>query len=280
MNDPAPLLAITGLEVTFQTYRGTVLAVRSAHLTVNPGEMVALVGESGSGKTMTARAVLGLLPPGGRVTAGTVTFEGHDMVTADPRTVAALRGRGIAMVFQNAKASLNPSMRVGDQIGEALQAHRGADRMAAAARAVDLLDRVGIQRPAERSRAYPHERSGGMCQRAAVAMALACGPRLLIADEPTTGLDVTTGTEMMGLLAEIRECEGLAVLIITHDLGMVARYCDRMVVMNDGRVVEEGPVLRVFEEPEDPYTRMLLEQTIGSSLFHAARERAASEAGA
>ena len=188
-----------------------------------------------------------------------------------------MRGRGVAMVFQNAKASLNPSMRVGDQIGEALKAHRGADRSAAAAGAVEMLRSVRITHPEERARAYPHELSGGMCQRAAVAMALACDPQLLIADEPTTGLDVTTGTEMMNLLAEIREREHLAVMIITHDLGMVARYCDRMVVMSDGRTVEEGPVLQVFEEPAHPYTAMLLEQTIGSARFHSARARNAAE---
>jgi ABC-type dipeptide/oligopeptide/nickel transport system ATPase component len=227
---------------------------------------------------MTARAVLGLLPPGGRVTAGAITFDGRDVVAADAGALASMRGSGVAMVFQNAKASLNPSMRVGDQIGEALRAHRGADRAAAGAGAVDLLRKVQIQRPEERARAYPHEMSGGMCQRAAVAMALACGPKLLIADEPTTGLDVTTGTEMMNLLAEIRDRDHLAVMTITHDLGMVARYCDRMVVMSDGRVVEEGTVLQVFEEPRHDYTAMLLEQTIGSARFHAARERAAAEA--
>lgn len=274
----APLLRIDGLEVTFQTYRGPVTAVRSAGFSVNAGEMVGLVGESGSGKTMTARAVLGLLPPGGRVTAGAITFDGRDVVAADAAALASMRGAGVAMVFQNAKASLNPSMRVGDQIGEALKAHRGAGRGAAGAGAVDLLRKVQIQRPEERARAYPHELSGGMCQRAAVAMALACGPKLLIADEPTTGLDVTTGTEMMNLLAEIRDRDHLAVMTITHDLGMVARYCDRMVVMSDGRVVEEGTVLQVFEEPRHEYTAMLLEQTIGSARFHAARERAAAEA--
>ncbi len=273
-----PLLRIDGLEVTFQTYRGPVTAVRSAGFSVGAGEMVGLVGESGSGKTMTARAVLGLLPPGGRVTAGAITFDGRDVVAADAAALASMRGAGVAMVFQNAKASLNPSMRIGDQIGAALRAHRGADRGAAAAGAVDLLRKVQIQRPEERARAYPHELSGGMCQRAAVAMALACGPKLLIADEPTTGLDVTTGTEMMNLLAEIRDSDHLAVMTITHDLGMVARYCDRMVVMSDGRVVEEGTVLQVFEEPRHEYTAMLLEQTIGSARFHAARERAAAEA--
>ena len=273
-----PLLRIEGLEVTFQTYRGPVTAVRSAGFTVNAGEMVGLVGESGSGKTMTARAVLGLLPPGGRVSAGAISFDGRDVVAADAAALAAMRGSGVAMVFQNAKASLNPSMRIGDQIGEALKAHGGSDRTAAAAGAVDLLRRVQIQRPEERARAYPHELSGGMCQRAAVAMALACGPKLLIADEPTTGLDVTTGTEMMNLLAEIRDRDHLAVMTITHDLGMVARYCDRMVVMSDGRVVEEGAVLQVFEDPQHDYTAMLLEQTIGSARFHAARERAAAEA--
>lgn len=280
MTGPAatPLLRIDGLEVTFQTYRGPVTAVRSAGFSVGAGEMVGLVGESGSGKTMTARAVLGLLPPGGRVTAGAITFDGRDVVAADAAALASMRGAGVAMVFQNAKASLNPSMRIGDQIGAALRAHRGADRGVAAAGAVDLLRKVQIQRPDERARAYPHELSGGMCQRAAVAMALACGPKLLIADEPTTGLDVTTGTEMMNLLAEIRDSDHLAVMAITHDLGMVARYCDRMVVMSDGRVVEEGTVLQVFEEPRHEYTAMLLEQTIGSARFHAARERAAAEA--
>ncbi len=266
------LLQVEGLEVTFQTYRGPVVAVRDVGFHVDPGEIVGLVGESGSGKTMSARAALGLLPAGGRVTAGAIGFGGTDIVGAGPAQLAAVRGAGMAMVFQNAKASLNPCMRIGAQIAEAHRARHGGGRGAAQEVVIDLLQRVGISRPAERAKAYPHELSGGMCQRVAIAITLACSPRLLIADEPTTGLDVTIGTEVMNLLTRIREQEGLAVLVITHDLGMVARYCDRVVVMSDGRVVETGQVRQIFDAPAEPYTAKLLSETIGSRRFRSARD--------
>jgi len=254
-----PLLEVKDLAVEFRTRRGAVRAVDGVNLAIAPGETLGLVGESGSGKSVTSLAVTGLTAyAGGHVVGGSVRFADHDMLRLPDRERATVLGRDIGMIFQQPIRSLNPTMRVGDQIAEAVRAHQGVSRSAARARAVEMLDRVRIPDAARRARDYPHTFSGGMCQRVMIAIALACEPRLLIADEPTTALDVTVQARVLDLLAELRRDTGIAILLVTHDIGVVARICDRMAVMYQGRVVETGAVRDVLAAPGHEYTKRLL----------------------
>ncbi|NGM18832.1 ABC transporter ATP-binding protein [Roseomonas stagni] len=254
----APLLAVRGLRAVFPTRRGLLRAVDGVDFDIAAGEVLALLGESGSGKSVTSLALMGLLPPSARV-EGEVRFQGRDLRAMDPASLRSLRGDALAMVFQEPMASLNPVLSVGRQVAEALVAHGRADRRAAKARAIELFGEVGLSDPARRYDAYPHELSGGMCQRVMIAMAIACDPALLIADEPTTALDVTIQKQILALIDDLRRRRGTAVLLITHDLGVVAENADRVAVMYAGRIVETAPVSALFAAPLHPYTRGLLD---------------------
>jgi oligopeptide/dipeptide ABC transporter ATP-binding protein len=235
-----------------------VWAVDGVDLDVRRAECVGLVGESGCGKSVTALSILRLVPPPGRIVAGEVWFEGRDLLRLPERAMRQARGGSIAMVFQEPTTSLNPALSVGFQIAEAVRTHERVGRAAAARRAVELLAHVQVPSPAERARDYPHQLSGGLRQRAMIAMALACKPRLLIADEPTTALDVTIQAQVMDLLAEIRRATHLAVLLVAHDLGLVAQMADRVAVMYAGRIVETAATVELFERARHPYTHGLL----------------------
>ena len=253
------LYDVRDLSVHFATQRGLVRAVRGIDFAIAPGEVHALVGESGSGKSAAALAMAGLMRLPGRVASGRFTWEGRDVTgPAGPQLVA---GRDIGMVFQDPMVALNPLMTVGGQIGEPLRRHHGMSRRAAAARTAELLALVGIPRPADRLADYPHQFSGGMRQRVLIAMALAGSPKLLVADEPTTALDVTVQAQIMALLRELRARLGLAVLLITHDLGLVAALADRVTVLYGGRVAETAEAEALYEAPRHPYTAGLLRAT-------------------
>ena len=252
------LLEVEDLTVRFPTAAGPIAAVDGLSFSVAQGEFLGIVGESGSGKSVTALAIMGLIAAPGRISAGSIRLEGRELVGLSDQAMRHLRGRRMAMVFQEPMASLNPVMRVGEQIAEAIRWHEPVSPRAAKARAVDLLATVGIPAPAERARAYPQQMSGGMRQRAMIAMALACGPALLIADEPTTALDVTVQAQIMDLLRGLREKFGMAILLITHDLGLVAEQADRVLVMYAGRLVEAAPTAPLFAAPLHPYTAGLL----------------------
>jgi len=254
------LLEVEDLSVTFAVPGGEVAAVRGVSLSVGPGETLALVGESGCGKSATALAVVGLLPvPGGRVTGGSVRWQGRELLGRRGRELRRLRGAEIGMVFQDPMTSLHPSMRVLDQLVEAVRVHApSVGRGEAARRALELLARVGVPDPPTRAREYPHQWSGGMRQRAMIAMAVVNRPRLLIADEPTTALDVTVQAQVLEVLAEAQAEAGAALLLISHDLGVVAALADRVAVMYAGRVVETGPAEEVYAAPAHPYTAGLL----------------------
>jgi oligopeptide/dipeptide ABC transporter ATP-binding protein len=258
------LLDVRGLAVAFDTEAGPRRAVDDVSFSVDAEERVALVGESGSGKTVTGLALLGLIDPPGRVVDGSIRFDGRELVGASERDYRLVRGREIAMVFQDSLTALNPSLRIGDQVAEAVSVHdSGASRGAAASRAHELLELVGIgdgDGPV-RARDYPHQLSGGMRQRVVLAIALANRPKLLVADEPTTALDVTTQAQILALLDELRAEMGLALLFITHDLGVAAGIADRVVVMYAGRVVEEAEASDLFSVPRHPYTRGLLDSS-------------------
>ncbi|MCC7271509.1 MAG: ABC transporter ATP-binding protein [Alphaproteobacteria bacterium] len=265
------LLAVDGLRVVFGPPGREQVAVDGVGFTVAAGETLGIVGESGSGKSLTALALLRLVPsPPGRIAAGSIRFEGADLATLDEAAMERVRGARIGMIFQEPMSALNPVFTVGEQVAEALRAHEGLGRREAAARAQRLLERVGIADAPRRMRQYPHELSGGMRQRVMIAAALACRPSLLIADEPTTALDVTIQAQILALLRELQRELEMAVILITHDLGVVAQMVDRVLVMYAGRIVEEGPVERVFAAPRHPYTRLLLESI--PSLDHE-RER-------
>ncbi|MDQ2826651.1 MAG: ABC transporter ATP-binding protein [Actinomycetota bacterium] len=254
----APVLELTGLEVTFPTDEGDVSAVRGVDLAIDPGRILGVVGESGSGKTVTMLAVLGLLPSTARV-AGSVRFEGREVLGLAPRELRKLRGARIGMIFQDPKTSLNPVQTIGHQIVEGIRIHHpDVTRKEAARRAVDLLALVGIPQPDRRARDYPHQFSGGMCQRAMIAMAVANDPAVLVADEPTTALDVTIQAQILDLLREIRREKDVAIVLISHDLGVVAGMADDVSVMYAGRVVERGSVDDVYAHPRHPYTQGLL----------------------
>jgi oligopeptide/dipeptide ABC transporter, ATP-binding protein, C-terminal domain len=255
-----PLLSIQELCTDFLGVRGQARAVDGVSLDVLPGETLALVGESGCGKTVLALSVLRLIPdPPGRVTSGRALFRGRDLLALPEPEMRGLRGSALSMVFQEPMTSLNPVFRVGEQIAETLRLHKGLDRKAAWSAAVDMLDRVGIPAPAERAASFPHEMSGGMRQRVMIAMALACEPDLLLADEPTTALDVTIQAQILDLLVQVRERRaGGATLLITHDLGVVARAADRVAVMYAGQILEQAQVGRLFKNPLHPYAQGLL----------------------
>ncbi|MFP4360987.1 MAG: dipeptide ABC transporter ATP-binding protein [Alphaproteobacteria bacterium] len=251
------LLDVAGLRVSFATRRGEVVAVRDVGFRLEKGETLGIVGESGSGKSVTSYAVLRLLGAG-RIDDGKVIYDGVDLRAVREAEMRDLRGREISMIFQNPRAALNPIRKVGRQIEDVLIRHARATRRDAAAKAIAAMEAVRIQDAAQRYHAYPFQLSGGMCQRIVIALALACDPRLLIADEPTTGLDVTTQKAVMDLVAELTRARGMSTILITHDLGLAAAYCDRIVVMKDGAVVEEAPAAAVFARPRHAYTRRLM----------------------
>jgi oligopeptide transport system ATP-binding protein len=256
----APLLDVRDLHVEFRTRDGVARAVNGVDLRVAAGETLAVLGESGSGKSVTAQAVMGILDtPPGRVTGGEVRFKGRDLLTLPEEERRGLRGAEMAMIFQDALSALNPVLTVGDQLGEMFTVHRGMSRRDARAKAVELMDRVRIPAAAQRVRDYPHQFSGGMRQRVMIAMALALEPALIIADEPTTALDVTVQAQVMDLLAELRREYAMGLVLITHDLGVVADVADRIAVMYAGRIVEEAPVHDLYKAPAHPYTRGLLD---------------------
>ena len=265
-----PLLEVRDLRTEYRSPGGTVRAVDGVSFTIRAGEVLAVVGESGCGKTATALSILGLIPAhAGRVVGGQVLFEGEDLLTVRPERLRQVRGDRIAMIFQ--EPTLDPVRRIGDQIAEVLRAHRGLSRHDAWDQAVEFLGLVGIPRAAERARDYPHQFSGGMRQRALIAMAVALRPDLLIADEPTTALDVTIQAQILELLLEVRERFAMAILLITHDLGIVAGFAERVMVMYGGRKVEESPVRPLYRTPKHPYTWGLLGCT--TRLDQTRRER-------
>ena len=254
-----PVLDVADLACVFRTRSGPVHAVNSVSFTLAPGELLGVVGESGSGKSVTMMSLIGLLPtPPAEVTGLRVAFDGKDLLKADDATLRAVRGAGIGFVFQDPMTSLNPVFSVGFQIMEPLRRHMGLDKRAARNRARELLELVGIPDAARRLDDYPHQFSGGMRQRVMIAIALACDPRVLIADEPTTALDVTIQAQILDLMHELRQKLGMAVIWITHDLGVIAGIADRVLVMYGGQIVEHAPVREIFRDPRHPYTRALL----------------------
>ena len=257
-NSAAPLLEVEGLSIGFPEAEGGMLVVENLDLTIGPGEVVALVGESGSGKTMTALSLVRLLPAVFAINAGSIRFDGKEVRTMTAAQLNALRGGRIAMIFQQPQAMLDPTATVGSQVAEPLKLHRRLDRRAASSRVIELLREVGIPEPVERARSYAHQMSGGMAQRVMIAAALSADPDLLIADEPTTALDVTVQTQILELLDRERRERRLAILLISHDLTVVSSLADRVAVMYAGRVVEEGPTGTILREPRHPYTQALL----------------------
>jgi len=251
---PHDLLSIRGLRVEFPPEWAPIVAIHDLNLTVAPGETVGLVGESGSGKTMTARSVIRLLPPTARVTRGEIRFEGEDVLSADSEELRRIRANGIGTVFQDPYSSLNPVARIGDQITEVLRLNLGLEQGEAEARAVEALEHVGIPSAKKRVRSYPHELSGGQRQRVMFAMATAARPRLLLADEPTTALDVTTQAQILALLKRLREETGLATILVSHDFGVINQTCDTVAVMYAGYIVEHAPVRRIYAHAQHPYT--------------------------
>jgi oligopeptide transport system ATP-binding protein len=252
-----PLLEIDKLNVTFEGDDGPVHAVNDLSLSIDRGETLGIVGESGSGKSQTAFSIMGLLAPNGR-TDGSVRFDGQEILGAKPKVLNKLRAERIAMIFQDPMTSLNPYMRIADQMTEVLTLHKGMSKRAALAESVRMLNAVKIPAAKERIRLFPHEFSGGMRQRVMIAMSLLCKPDLLIADEPTTALDVTVQAQIMDLLGDLQKDFGMATILITHDLGVVAGFCERVLVMYGGRVMEQGPTEPLFAQPTHPYTRGLL----------------------
>lgn len=263
MRDPAqpPLLAVDDLSVEFRTRSGVVHALERVGFSVAKGEMVGIVGESGSGKSVMCYALLGILDAAGRVTGGTAQFGGMDLLRAEEDELMRLRGREVSMIFQNPRTALNPIRRVGRQLEDVLLRHTTTRRADAKARAIEALRQVRIPDPERRYAAYPFELSGGQCQRVMIALALAANPSLLIADEPTTGLDVTTQAAVMDLVKDLSVSRQMATILITHDLALAADYCDRIVVMHAGHVVESAPTAELFAHPRHPYTAKLIAST-------------------
>src|SRR5215203_6183000 len=262
------LLEVKDLRTHFPSRSGLVKAVDGVSFHIDEGELLGLVGESGSGKSITALSVMQLIAPPGKIASGSITFKGEELTTATPERMRKIRGNDIAMIFQDPMTSLNPVFTVGEQIAEALRLHRGLDRKQAWQGAIDAMKEVAIPSPERRASDYPHQLSGGMRQRVMIAMALACDPELLIADEPTTALDVTIQAQILELLDELRVSRKLAVLLITHDLGVVAEVADRVCVMYTGKIVEESGVDEIFEQPKHPYTRGLLKSVPKLSAHH------------
>jgi oligopeptide/dipeptide ABC transporter ATP-binding protein len=256
---PAPLLAIEDLRVTLPTRTGPLCLVDGVSFEIGAGELVGLAGESGSGKTMSALAIMRLLPFRRVDVTGSARFEGRELLEMSRREVQALRGSEISFVFQEPMTSLHPAFTIGDQIGAVLRAHRPVSKAQARERAVEMLELVGLNEPARRAKQYPHELSGGMQQRVMIALALVCKPKLLIADEPTTALDVTVQAQIVELIRSLQQELGMAVLFVTHDLGLLAELCDRMLVMYAGQLVEDADMAATLVRPRHPYTKALLE---------------------
>ena len=254
------ILEIRDLCVEFQTVEGTVQAVNHLSYKLRKGEKLGIVGESGSGKSVSSLGMLRLIPnPPGRITGGEILYKGQDLVKEPKKEMQRIRGNEISMIFQEPMTSLNPIIKCGKQIAESLRLHRGMNKKEAMEEAVRLMQSVGIANPAQRAHEYPHQMSGGMRQRVMIAMALACEPQILIADEPTTALDVTIQAQILDLIRDLNERMGTSVIFITHDLGVVSELCDMVLVMYTGRIVEQAPVLELFETPKHPYTVGLLE---------------------
>jgi len=254
-----PLLSVRDLVTVFATAAGVVVASNGVSFDIGEGETMGLVGESGSGKSVTCRSILRLVPEPGEVIGGSVIFQGEDILSVSSRRLRRLRGSEISMIFQDPMSSLNPVYPIGDQISEPLRIHRRMGRREAREEAVGLLDRVGIPSPRERLDSYPHELSGGMRQRVMIAIAISCRPKLLLADEPTTALDVTIQDQILSLLLELQAENGMAILLVSHDLGVIAQTCDRVTVMYAGYVVEQATTVGLFARPRHPYTVALLE---------------------
>ena len=253
-----PLLSVENLQTHFRTPDGILRAVDGVSFQVEAGETVAIVGESGCGKSVTANSILRLIPePPGKI-AGRIVFEGRDLLALPERAMRGIRGNDISMIFQEPMTSLNPVLSIGRQLGETVRLHQGLDRQAALARAVEMLTLVGIPEPARRVKQYPHQLSGGMRQRVMIAMALACSPKLLIADEPTTALDVSVQAQIITVLKRMCADHGTAVMLVTHDMGVIAETADRVAVMYAGRIIEVGPVAEVVERPLHPYAQGLM----------------------
>jgi peptide/nickel transport system permease protein len=276
--DGEALLAVRGLRVAYGASAETEV-VHGVSLDIRRGEVVGLVGESGSGKTQVSLSVLGLLPTGGTVTGGSVEFDGEQLLGRSARYLRGIRGRRIGYIPQEPMSNLDPTFRVGSQLSEVVRANLGLSRAQARERILELLERVGIPEPARTYRAYPHEISGGMAQRVLIAGAVSCDPELLIADEPTTALDVTVQADILDLLRGLQKEKGLAVLLVTHNFGVVADICDRVLVMRQGEVVETGTAQGLFDEPTHPYTRALLDSMLEGRPPRSSREARKESAG-
>jgi len=253
------LLELNNLKMSFYTYAGEVQALRGVSFTLGQGEVIGIVGESGSGKSVTSLSIMGLLPPAAKIKGGSINFNGRDLLALSPAQMQQIRGNEISMVFQDPMTSLNPVYTVGNQIMEPLMLHQHLSRAQAQKKAVEMLALTGIPDPEQRFNQYPHEFSGGMRQRAMIAMALSCQPRLLIADEPTTALDVTIQAQILALMKDLKEHFNTSIIMITHDLGVVAQLCSRILVMYGGIIVEEGSTREIFHNPQHPYTWGLLQ---------------------
>ncbi len=253
------LLSVRNLSIEFSTERGVVRAVDDVSFDVEHGETLGIVGESGCGKTVTALAVMQLIPmPPGRIVSGSIRLNGQDLLALPERQMRNIRGRDISMIFQEPMTALNPVFTIGNQMVDVIRRHQPMDRASARRRAIEMLEKVGIPIPDKRLNEYPHQLSGGMRQRVMIAMALSCGPKLLIADEPTTALDVTTQAQVMEQIVSLQEDYGMAVMLITHDLGVIAESCRRALVMYCGQLIEDAPTERLYERPQHPYTQGLL----------------------
>ena len=259
MQQSETILEIKELQVQFNTVEGTVLAINHLNYVLHKGEKLGIVGESGSGKSVSSLGVMGLIPnPPGKITDGQILYKGKDLVKASEKEMQKIRGNEISMIFQEPMTSLNPIHKCGAQIAESLRLHRGMDKKAAMQEAIHMMELVGIANPEARAHEYPHQMSGGMRQRVMIAMALACQPQILIADEPTTALDVTIQAQILDLIRELNEKFNTSVIFITHDLGVVSELCETVIVMYDGKVVEKAPVRDIFADPKHPYTKGLL----------------------
>jgi oligopeptide/dipeptide ABC transporter ATP-binding protein len=268
-----PLLKIDGLKVQFGPKEAPLTAVRGVSLTVNHGEIVGLIGESGSGKSLTCRSVMRLIHRPGRISEGAISFEGQDVLAMNPRALRDFRAHQAGMIYQDPFSSLNPVRTIASQLEETLKVNLGMGRSEASQHAVELLDGVGIPDPARRARSYPHELSGGQRQRVMIALATASRPRLLLADEPTTALDVTTQAQILDLICRLRDERGMGVLIVSHDFGVIAQVCDQVAVMYGGYIVESAPITTLYEHAEHPYTRALLESVPELASAGAVRRR-------
>jgi len=260
-NTPVPLLDVQDMSIEFRTRSGVIKAVDSVSFSLNKGEMLGIVGESGSGKSVSAYAIMGILDAAGKVTKGNINLAGLDVLNASARAMREFRGREASMIFQSPRTALNPIRKTGKQLADVLREHGPVARAELRDKAIEALSMVRIPDPVKRYHAYPFELSGGMCQRVMIAMALACTPQLLIADEPTTGLDVTTQAAIMDLIADLARERGMATILITHDLALAAEYCDRIAVMHAGQIVETAPIKTLFRKPKHPYTQKLMEAT-------------------